>query len=195
MIRSLAAFLLTLASIGLAVAQGPVLVPSPPTYHEGEHFKGLLLNLDGDEILVYQDVRKGQDGKLYLHMTLTNRHNKILVESVIDPNGWFVRQIIGDNVMTVAKTSCNRRALYPLTIGKIYTCNSVLEVNGRRKNTNDRIEVKGAMRDEQGIVTSVCSVHESQDDDVMIRAKQCHTADGKWLVKGQLVEMTRFEKS
>lgn len=180
MVRMLSfAFAALLLSAGIVGAQGPVLVPHPPSYADGEYYAGFGSFPNGVTFNIHQLAQRSATGNMYVQVDF-EVGGEIFTRGIFDPRTWQTVIVSPGETSVLESTTCSPETLYPIFLGKVYECESLLNVNGRLVRTRDRMEFDRSYRDERGGLIGFGARYYSDDGRSAMCADVRHSPDGKW---------------
>ena len=183
MVRTLLTALVALFATA-AAAQHVVLVHRPPTYENGEvpPSAGVLVTKEGIEMSLHEQAQSASDGNMYLVMTLSDRQGAVFGSVFLDPRTLRGGLQSKEENIAVKSTTCAPERVYPIYQGKVLECVDELVVNGSRMLTNrSRSEFDQVMRDPSGRISGYCMRVNADDGELLMKARVCFSADGKWV--------------
>lgn len=186
------AILLFLASVAAAIGNETVLVTRAPEYHVNDAYIGYVYSIDGERFQMRQYVDHDKDGLSQVHSALVHSHGGIIAVTVANPRT-FEETTRGFGITsTTVETNCSPLAMYPIILGRNYSCTSTLEIDGKRLMKSQRMEFNEIERGPQYTVTGFCYRRTEDDGNIVMRSRVCMTPDGKWVRSVQVLEVARL---
>jgi hypothetical protein len=182
---------LMFAAPAAAATQGLTLVSRPPVYQQGESAQGMFVGQEGMQLQLRQYARRGPDQQMYVLVALTDDGGNVLVRLIFDPRTWRAQSIGEKESGKIASVSCSPEELYPITLGKVFQCEGVVETNGRALNSRVRLEFNSAERDKQGRLVEFCARLEQDNGEMNIVGRLCWSPDGKWFRSASILKRVR----
>lgn len=198
MVRFALSILCTIALGVGASAQEAMIAAKAPIYESGEHSQGVVILQNGVKFLLNQTAQRAADGNIYLYSTMSDPRDpqgRALVSTVTDPIKWRQWTATPWEKTSIVKSDCSHDKLYPVRLGKEYSCSSLIQINDRQVMSRIRITYTDIRKNAQGIVLEVCLLQEANDEDAISLTRVCRTPDGKWVRSMETLSIVPLQRT
>jgi hypothetical protein len=178
-----------------SLSQHEVLLGTPPVYQVGEGAEGVLIGVDGTQLVLQQRAERAEDKLVYLFVSAVDETGAVRAKFRMDPrtgSSHFVSET--EKALTVS-SNCSASRLYPITLGKVYECETSFDVNGSLISTRMRIEFTVRDRNSRGRLERFCGTIHEEDPSTIVRGAFCSSGDGKWIRSKHIFEVRPLSKT